>query len=212
MKYKTIVSYSVIRFMPYPELGEFVNVGIVALDHDSCEFDYILNANHRGRVNSFFEELEKDYFTKIVHGTVKTLQALKKSELNGFQLYKTDAMKLFRNFTAPIESIVYYDTPQVQLFKCGFKEAIQSLHKNLILRQEKKSKTYQEGEMAKRLKSSLSSHERLKSKLLYDVKLGDESGVYLPVTCTTVEKKRGIRVLNLNKTEPNQIISSTLYF
>jgi len=207
MKDRRIISYSVIRFRPYPELGEFVNVGIVALCHTSCEFDFILSAQHRGRVNNFFQELSKDYFTKVVAGAVDSLKALKKSELAGDFLYVKEAMNLFRQFTAPIESVLFYEKPSVRVVFTDFKTALNALFDELILRQEKSSKQYQEIKMAKELKISLSSHKKLKN-LLFEERLGDSRGVYLPLTCTNKQKKRGIRVLDLNKPDPNKIIST----
>ena len=138
MKTRKIISYSIIRFMPYPELGEFVNVGIVALCHchDTCQFDFILNAKQKGRVNNFFQELEKGYFSSIVHDTIKTLQSLKKL-VNGSNLLLNDAVKLFKQFTAPVESVLYYESPAVKIINCDFAEALEDLHRSLILRQGK---------------------------------------------------------------------------
>lgn len=128
MSHRKIISYSIIRFMPYPELGEFVNVGIVALCHNTCKFDFILNDKHKGRVNNFFQELDKDYFSSIVHDAIKTLESLKKSVMH---------VELFKQFTDPIESVLYYEFPAAKIIYCDFAEALEDLHRSLILRQGK---------------------------------------------------------------------------
>lgn len=50
---KLICNYSVIRFLPYPETREFVNIGILACCPQVGWMDYALEARKTKRVSDF---------------------------------------------------------------------------------------------------------------------------------------------------------------
>ncbi|WP_460055471.1 DUF3037 domain-containing protein [Pseudomonas sp. S2_D06] len=57
-----ICNYSILRFLPYPETGEFVNIGVVLLANNG-EFRYKI-ATKRQRVTRFFETLEHKVYLR----------------------------------------------------------------------------------------------------------------------------------------------------
>lgn len=60
MKY--ICNYSILRFLPYPETGEFVNIGIVLIANNG---DFRFKIEHkRQRVTSFFPTLDSKIFQR----------------------------------------------------------------------------------------------------------------------------------------------------
>ncbi|MCD7040689.1 DUF3037 domain-containing protein [Pseudomonas sp. MAFF 311095] len=59
---KFICNYSILRFLPYPETGEFVNIGIVLLANTG-EFRFKIAAK-RQRVTRFFETLEHKVYLR----------------------------------------------------------------------------------------------------------------------------------------------------
>ena len=59
---KLICNYSVVRFLPYPETREFVNVGILACCPQVGWMDYILEPRKIKRVHDFFPELDVEMY------------------------------------------------------------------------------------------------------------------------------------------------------
>lgn len=55
---KLICNYSVIHFLPYPETGEFVNVGILACCPQVGWMDYVPEQRKTKRISDFFPELD----------------------------------------------------------------------------------------------------------------------------------------------------------
>ncbi|MFP3758365.1 DUF3037 domain-containing protein, partial [Cupriavidus sp. SIMBA_020] len=49
--------YALVRFMPYPETGEFANVGVVVMSPTARFFGYKL-LDRVGRITAFFDELD----------------------------------------------------------------------------------------------------------------------------------------------------------
>jgi len=47
--------YSVIRFRPFAETGEFVNVGVIVLDAETGQIAYALAPQHSPRIRGFFD-------------------------------------------------------------------------------------------------------------------------------------------------------------
>src|SRR5437016_3605991 len=53
-----VCNYATVRFLPYPEAGEFVNIGVVVHSPIEGFFDYLLETKRTRRVGGFFPELE----------------------------------------------------------------------------------------------------------------------------------------------------------
>src|SRR5665647_1135763 len=58
---KLACNYAIIRFLPYPETEEFVNVGVVLACPSAHYFDFRMESQ-RSRVTGFFPELDKSIF------------------------------------------------------------------------------------------------------------------------------------------------------
>lgn len=61
MKY--VCNYSIIRFLPYPETGEFVNIGIVLLASNG-DFQFKIELAKYKRVSDFFHTLNKNIYLR----------------------------------------------------------------------------------------------------------------------------------------------------
>ncbi len=61
MKYAC--NYSIVRFLPYPETGEFVNIGVVLLASNG-EFHYKVEESKLQRVTQFFHTLDKAIYVR----------------------------------------------------------------------------------------------------------------------------------------------------
>jgi hypothetical protein len=74
---KLVCNYPTVRFLPYREIGEFVNIGVVAYCPQIDFFDFRLAERQSRRVTDFFPELDRRVF-------VDAVQALKR-ELNRYR-------------------------------------------------------------------------------------------------------------------------------
>jgi hypothetical protein len=60
--------YSIIKFLPFAETGEFANVGVVMSCPEIGFFDYKIKTKRYGRITDFFEDLDKKiYQESILH-------------------------------------------------------------------------------------------------------------------------------------------------
>ena len=77
MKNPIACNYAVVRFLPYPEAGEFVNVGVVAHSPTTGFFDYrLLPANRISRVHGFFPELNVEHYKDALKNCGQELERM----------------------------------------------------------------------------------------------------------------------------------------
>jgi hypothetical protein len=111
--------YSVVRFCPYPETDEFVNVGVVLACPALGYFDGVrADLRRRGRVNHFFPELNPEVYTAVVHAWDDLVIQQRRLPKDGQMLADFDQKQVrdvFLALTRPRESILYYSEPRVIL-------------------------------------------------------------------------------------------------
>ncbi len=102
---KVACRYSIIRFLPYQETGEFANIGVVLTCPETGYFDFKLQSRRYGRITDFFSELNSKVYLesiKIFGQELKRVQDFVRDE-------KFDAegiRKMFQSLTHPREAIV----------------------------------------------------------------------------------------------------------
>lgn len=111
--------YSVVRFCPYPESGEFVNVGVL-LACPALGFLDGLRASLRrsSRVNNFFPELNPEVYKTVVRVWDSLVAQERRLPKDGQLLADFDRQQFREHFltlTRPRESILYYSSPRVIL-------------------------------------------------------------------------------------------------
>ncbi len=113
--------YSIVRFAPFVETGEFANVGVVMIAPEQRYFDFRLMIQRHARVTHFFEQLD----AKIYKASMLNL----KEELNrvasllrqhGFdRRFKANdqdfAKRLFAEVVRPRETIIKFGEPRAAL-------------------------------------------------------------------------------------------------
>ena len=70
--------YSIIRFTPHVETGEFANIGIILAAPRAGFLDYRLETRRHARVTSFFDTLEPEFFRKAVTALTRELDRVRK--------------------------------------------------------------------------------------------------------------------------------------
>lgn len=106
MKY--ICNYSILRFLPYPETGEFVNIGVVLLANNG-EFHFELDRT-RQRVTRFFKTLNHKIYLRARDEVRAELQRLEIF----FAEHKGEmglAISTFKHLIHPRETMMRFSEP-----------------------------------------------------------------------------------------------------
>lgn len=106
MKY--ICNYSILRFLPYPETGEFVNIGIVLIANNG-DFRFKIEPK-RQRVTNFFPSLESKIFQRA-----KREMNAELSRLSGFLAQNRSDLGMilntFKHLIHPRETMMRFSDP-----------------------------------------------------------------------------------------------------
>ena len=118
---KSACQYSIVRFSPFIETGEFANVGIVMVAPKPLYFGFKLETQRYGRITRFFEELDRKLYTQAIyvlreeleriHGVLKTHGFDK--DANAFDT--NFAQQLFNELIRTREHIIRFSEPRVLL-------------------------------------------------------------------------------------------------
>jgi hypothetical protein len=106
MKY--ICNYSILRFLPYPETGEFVNIGVVLFANNG-EFHYKVEST-RQRVTRFFKTLDHRVYIRARDEVTEEFTRLK----HFFGSHKGETPLLastFKHLIHPRETMMRFSNP-----------------------------------------------------------------------------------------------------
>lgn len=213
MNIPTVCNYAVIRFLPYPETEEFVNIGVVMLDMMGRRFHHRVETTRRTRVTAFFPELDYEVYkaarTLCVDELNRVEQMVNAHNNEGQQEMKLgDAglVHLFRDVVKPRESLIRYsgirtvltDTPEAKL---------QELFQHYVERQFADRPEYQEQQMQKRLGALLKQQnldQVYRERTFTDPVT--EYQVKFPFVREDDHGFRAIKPLHLAQKEPTKII------
>lgn len=196
--------YSIVRFLPYPETGEFANVGVVVACPETGYFGYKLLKQKFGRLTGFFEELDKKFCSQSLVMFEKELlriSAMVSDKRPGSEELK----KLFNALVHPREAIIRFSDASIRLA-----EKPEQIVDNLFLYYVERNfvtHEYKEFQLAQRVRNivnelNLSIPFRQKS-------LGDEiAHVNFPLV--QMDDGHAIKVIKpfyLGQDEPSKIIA-----
>lgn len=159
MKAMLTCNYAVVRFLPYRETAEFVNVGIVLFCPQTGYFDAKLETRKQGRVTGFFPELDKNLFRsgrQMFHHEVERVRQLLAADTRAAD----DPVRLgvFRELVKPRESVFRFS--EVATVLAGDPAAkLEELFNHFVNRQFALAREYQENVMARRLTEVLRAHQ-----------------------------------------------------
>lgn len=132
----TIYQYSIIRFLPSADVGEFANIGIVAFDSQNRNLDYRLARTRFRRLREFFgEESYRAYSAAIEH-----LRLELDSLTNRDGLWATwEPETAFTYLTRRHESSIIFSEVRTLLSKDRIEDVVDTLFIRLIERQRQES-------------------------------------------------------------------------
>ncbi|MEO6787822.1 MAG: DUF3037 domain-containing protein, partial [Chthoniobacteraceae bacterium] len=140
MKTRIACNYAVVRFLPYPEAGEFVNVGVVVHCPVSGFFDYrLLDAKRTSRVNGFFPELQIEHYRDSLKHCDEELERMRGEvgiaggTARQTTLNPTVGVALFRELIRPRETVIRFSNAGTAL-AADPEALIQELFDRYVLR------------------------------------------------------------------------------
>ena len=199
-------NYAVLRFLPYPETGEFVNLGIVAHCPALRMLEVATERKKFKRVFDFFPELDRNAFRaarKAVQADLERVQALV-GNTPDVQL----AQRIFRELVRPREAVFRFGeirtilTPEPQ-------QVAAVLFEQYVNRQFAQEREYHEVVMARRYLQVLRKHPT--GRHFRAAVVGTESyHVRVPIVSTELAlnqaPQRAIKPLDLEREEPTAVI------
>ena len=106
--------YSIIRFLPYVETGEFANVGVVLFSPNARYFDFRLLTKLR-RVTNFFDRLNRHAVADSIRSyrvEMRRISALVQEHFGSGSVAPKAARQLFDEVTRPRESVIRFSEPR----------------------------------------------------------------------------------------------------
>jgi len=174
-------NYAVVRFLPYRETGEFVNVGVVLFCRDAGFFDVALETQRRRRVTDFFPELDRDLFSQGRQTFNQDLRRVKQMLCADDRKLENEArLTVFRELVRPRESVFRFSEVGTVLADDPAKK-LAELFDRFVNRQFAKTKEYQETVMAHRLTEVLRAHQLIRHYRTNQKVGNDDFHVLMPI-------------------------------
>lgn len=157
MNEPVVYNYNVVRFLPYPETGEFVNVGITLFCPQLGLFDFRLETGKTKRVTDFFPELERRLLAAaLVAFKAEADQFKRLFPEPGTRVFGFEAgygMNAYAAFTRPREGLIRFSKPRTGLAAGDTTPELLlgTLFADNIQRQFAQEKEYRESQMQRRL-------------------------------------------------------------
>lgn len=209
MKQQVACNYAVLRFRPYMETGEFVNVGAVLIAHTVPWFGFRVEAKRHRRVTDFFPELGADRYREAREaftGELRRVQAMMTDP--GLHLTPADRLGIFSELVRTRESVFRFGETGT-VFAHDPAAALDAIFRHHVLRQFAKAKEYQETIMARRLGNLLDANDLL-DRYRANALVGDQrfhakfAFVSRDVTAEGIPK-RAIKPLDLDRPDRTRI-------
>ncbi|QDS15756.1 DUF3037 domain-containing protein [Xanthomonas arboricola] len=201
MSMRVPCQYSIIQFMPYPETGEFVNVGVVL----ACPQMRYLSARlapvrKTKRVTDFFDGLEARVYREALRYIASDLTRFSAAVIHG----QMRAERAFGEVTRPREALIRYGATRTIMSNVHPDDTLQKLYDRFVER-DFATKEYHETTMRQRLDDLLAGADL--RGYFTETTVGDESyPVKFPFVSVTPEAPQVvIKPLNLTQDEPYKI-------
>jgi len=210
---KVACNYTILRFLPYPEPGEFVNLGIAIACPNIHWFDYRMETRRLDRITDFFPELKptKAAFIegrKLFKAELDRVVELLNGDKDKDQLrFKEDAKlfnQVFLNLVRPREEIFCFSQPRTCLTE-NPKAELDRLFNFYVERGFAQHLEYQETLMTKRLRKVFAAKKIV--DLTEHTFINDLCHAHFPfVRQVNNRYVRAIHPLDLDKVETPKIV------
>jgi hypothetical protein len=214
MKNKVACNYTVLRFLPYPETGEFVNLGVAIGCPDMHWFDFRLENRRLDRITGFFPELKYSK-AAFIEGRKLFKQELERigvmlndGEHETQMRFKDDAQvfnQVFLNLVRPREESFCFSPARTCLTDSP-KEALEKIFEQQVERGFAQRHEYQETVMTKRLRRTFAEKQLMQFYGEYTFR-SEFCKVSFPlVRQHDAQFTRAVHPLDLDKAETPRIV------
>ncbi len=117
----TACHYSIVRFLPFVETGEFANVGVVVFAPGARFFGFKLLVNRHARVTNFFEQLDAKIFRMAMRTFREELERVSQllkplgTDRRLKVLDKEGALRFWAEIVKPRETMIRFSESRVVL-------------------------------------------------------------------------------------------------
>ena len=196
--------YTIVRFLPYPETGEFANVGIVVACPENGFFGFKLLKRKFGRVTKFFDEIGSDTCSQslaMFDMELSRISAVVKERRQSPE----ELRSLFNSLIHPREAIIRFSESSIRLAESP-EQIVESLflfyvERNFVTQE------YKELQLVQRVRNVVNSLKL--EKPFRQKNLGDElAQASFPLV--QMENQHPIKVIKpffLGQNSPGKIIS-----
>lgn len=154
-----ICNYAVLRFSPYPETGEFVNVGVVVECATAGLLTSRVETSRQRRVTDFFPDLDPVRFRNARAAIVAEIQRVEQLLAAPKRVNRGDSTlgrELFLELVKPRESIFRFGEI-CTILTANPRSVVSELFERYVDRQFAERREYREAEMARRYLEALRS-------------------------------------------------------
>lgn len=212
MKHNVIANFAVIRFLPYPETEEFVNIGVVLACPQTGLFDFRIETKRYDRITHFFPEMDKTLFIEGRHAFLEEMRRVRdglareeRPAQQSFDFREQDFVRLFQEIVKPRESLFRFSEVGT-VMAADAQAELTRLFDHYVERQFATHEEYQETIMTRRLTKTFKAREIM--RYYHKKRFGDEIyGVTFPFVHDVDERiEKAIKPLDLNKQDTTRII------
>lgn len=98
-----VCNYAMLRFLPYAETGEFVNVGVLVSCTQPCLLDFLIETEMPARAKALFPLLDENAFRDAAQAMQREMERLKSMVRDG-----KSCQLVFRDTVRPCESVLRF--------------------------------------------------------------------------------------------------------
>ena len=123
--------YSIVRFRPFVETGEFANVGVVAVDTATGDMAHKLSPRRVRRISVFFQDMDPRLLASAISfldDEIRRVAVLASKHGAG------EARRLFDHLTKGRESTLVFSEPRAIRLENGVAEAVDKLFAKYVKR------------------------------------------------------------------------------
>lgn len=133
---KGIFRYSIIRFRPYAETGEFANIGVIVFDLETGEAEFRLARKRFARIGNFFDARAHDAYSHAIEGLRVELPRMIEYVPETFS---RSAIEQFSDLFGSRESSLLFSAPRVIKSEMSLSQICDDLFDRFVRREFEKA-------------------------------------------------------------------------
>lgn len=108
--------YAIIRFVPFPETEEFVNIGVILTCPSSGYFGFKLQQKKRhARVTNFFSDVGRESYKEAIEMFSRELSRVQYIAHSDLSDSPSEIRKLFEALVHPREALIQFSAPRARM-------------------------------------------------------------------------------------------------